>query len=192
MVEAITAKLIRRHPHVFGDGRRPGLRRRSRRCGAQIKADERRLRAEARKSAGLPQEPPTGALGRVSLTLPALSRALKLQEKAANVGFDWNDVRAVLEKLREEIAEVEAELSGGSPEALSEEVGDLLFAAANLARHLNLDPEAALRAANAKFERRFAHIEHRLAEGGRKPESAGLDEMEALWVEAKERERRIR
>jgi len=158
----------------------------------QIKADERRLRAEARKSAGLPQEPPTGALGRVPMTLPALSRALKLQEKAAKVGFDWNDVRAVLAKLREEIAEVEAELGGGSPEALSEEVGDLLFAAANLARHLNVDPEAALRAANMKFERRFAHIEHRLAEGGRQPESAGLDEMEALWVEAKERERRSR
>ena len=124
------------------------------------------------------------------LALPALLRALKLQEKAAKVGFDWNDVRAVIAKLREEIAEIEAELGGGSKEALSEEVGDLLFAAANLARHLDIDPEGALRRANAKFERRFGHIEHRLAESGRKPESADLDEMEALWVEAKGLERR--
>ena len=126
------------------------------------------------------------------MPLPALSRALKLQEKAAKVGFDWNDVRAVLAKLREEIAEVEAELGGGWPEALSEEVGDLLFAAVNLARHLNVDPEAALRAANGKFERRFAHIEHRLAEDGRKPENAGLEAMETLWVEAKERGESLR
>jgi ATP diphosphatase len=191
VVEAITAKLIRRHPHVFGEtGDLDSDAVKT--LWGQIKADERRLRAEARRAAGLPLEPPTGALGRVPMALPALSRALKLQEKAAKVGFDWNDVRAVLAKLREEIAEVEAELSSGSPEALSEEVGDLIFAAANLARHLNVDPEAALRSANIKFERRFAHIEHRLAESGRKPESADLDEMEALWVEAKERERRSR
>jgi nucleoside triphosphate diphosphatase len=189
VVEAITSKLIRRHPHVFGDALDldseavKGL-------WGRIKAEEKRLRADARAASGLPHEPAAGALGRVPLSLPALSRALKLQEKAAKVGFDWNDVRAVLAKLSEEIAEVEAELSGGSKEALSEEVGDLLFAAANLARHLNVDPEGALRAANAKFERRFAHIEHRLAENGRKPESAGLDEMETLWVEAKHLERR--
>jgi nucleoside triphosphate diphosphatase len=189
VVEAITSKLIRRHPHVFGDALDldseavKGL-------WGRIKAEEKRLRADARAASGLPHEPAAGALGRVPLSLPALSRALKLQEKAAKVGFDWNDVRAVLAKLSEEIAEVEAELSGGSKEALSEEVGDLLFAAANLARHLNVDPEGALRAANAKFERRFAHIEHRLAENGRKPENAGLDEMETLWVEAKHLERR--
>jgi ATP diphosphatase len=189
VVEAITAKLIRRHPHVFGETGNLDSNAVKALWG-RIKADERRLRAESRHSAGLPQEPPAGALGRVPVNLPALSRALKLQQKAAKVGFDWNDVRAVLAKLHEEIAEVEAALSDGPPEALSEEVGDLLFAAANLARHLDVDPEAALRAANAKFERRFAHIEHRLAEGGRKPESAGLDEMEALWIEAKRLERR--
>ena len=98
---------------------------------------------------------------------------------------DWNDVRAVLAKIREEVREVEAEIQEGSPQALASEVGDLLFAAANLARHLKVDPEAALRGANLKFERRFAHIETRLAEGGRTPESASLDEMEQLWVEAK-------
>ena len=121
--------------------------------------------------------------------MPALSRALKLQEKAGKVGFDWNDARAVLAKIREEIAEVEAEIAEGSAEALIGEVGDLLFAAVNLARHLKVDPEAALRGANAKFERRFAHIEDRLAEGGRTPESASLDEMERLWAEAKAKER---
>jgi ATP diphosphatase len=191
VVEAITAKLIRRHPHVFGktDALDPVA---VKALWADIKADERRLRAEARVASGLPPEPAAGALGRVPLSLPGLSRALRLQEKAAKVGFDWNDVRAVLAKLREEIAEVEAELGGGSPESLSEEVGDLLFAAANLARHLDVDPETALRSANAKFERRFAHIERRLAERGRKAESAALDEMEALWVEAKDLERRSR
>ena len=124
-------------------------------------------------------------LGGVPLALPALSRALKLQQNAGRVGFDWSDVRAVLAKLGEEIAEVEAEIAGGSPESLAGEVGDVLFAAVNLARHLKVDPEAALRGANAKFERRFAHIENRLAANGRRPESADLDEMEALWTEAK-------
>ncbi|HME85964.1 MAG TPA: nucleoside triphosphate pyrophosphohydrolase [Roseiarcus sp.] len=187
VVEAITAKLVRRHPHVFGNAESLDSEAVKALWG-RIKADEERLRIEARASAGLAPEAPGGALGRVPLALPALSRALKLQEQAAKVGFDWNDVRAVLAKLREEIAEVEAEVSGGSHEALSDEVGDLLFAVANLARHLDVDPEAALRAANAKFARRFAHIEHRLAESGRKPESADLEEMEALWVEAKELE----
>ncbi len=130
-------------------------------------------------------EAPSSALGGVPLSLPALLRALKLQEKAGKVGFDWDDVHAVVAKLREEVAEVEAEISGRSAEKLSDEVGDLLFAAVNLARHLGVDPEAALRGANAKFERRFAHIEQRLAERGRKPEGADLDEMDALWLEAK-------
>ena len=114
---------------------------------------------------------------------------LKLQERAGKVGFDWNDVRAVLAKLGEEIAEVEAEIANGSAQTLSGEVGDLLFTAVNLARHLKVDPEAALRGANAKFERRFAHIESRLAEDGRTPEGASLDEMESLWAEAKAQER---
>ena len=112
-----------------------------------------------------------------------------MQERAGKVGFDWNDVRAVLAKLAEEIAEVEAEIADGSAQTLADEVGDLLFAAVNLARHLKVDPEAALRGANAKFERRFAHIESRLGERGRTPESASLDEMEQLWTEAKLKER---
>ena len=132
---------------------------------------------------------PRGALSGVPAALPALTRALKLQEKASKVGFDWAEARAVLAKLREEIEEIEAEISSGDAQAAAGEVGDLLFAAANLARHLGVDPEAALRGTNAKFERRFAHIEARLGAEGRGPATASLDEMEALWVEAKRGER---
>ncbi len=122
--------------------------------------------------------------------MPALTRALKLQEKAARVGFDWDDVRGVVAKLREEIAETEAEIAAGAQDKLMGEIGDLIFAAVNLARTVEVDPEAALRGANAKFERRFSHIERRLAEDGRRPDGAGLDEMEALWLEAKSLERK--
>ena len=191
VVEAITAKLIRRHPHVFGDAREldaEGVKA----LWGRIKADEKRAREEARGPEHVRAAAPPSALGGIPLSLPALSRALKLQEKAGKVGFDWDDVRAVVAKLREEISEVEAELGNLSAEKLSDEVGDLLFAAVNFARHLDIDPEAALRRANAKFERRFAHIEQRLAESGRKPECVDLDEMEALWLEAKRLERRAR
>jgi nucleoside triphosphate diphosphatase len=185
VVEAITTKLVRRHPHVFGDAGTLSSDQVQALWG-RIKAEEKRAR-RALEAKGA--EAKSGALDGVPLALPALSRAMKLQEKAGKVGFDWNDVRAVLEKIREEIIEVEAEIAQGSAHALSGEVGDLLFAAVNLARHLKVDPEAALRGANAKFERRFAHIENRLAEGGRIPEAATLDEMERLWAEAKAGER---
>ncbi len=191
VVEAITAKLIRRHPHVFGDARELDPQAVKVLWG-RIKADEKRARAEARQSAGVSAEARSGALSGVPLSLPALSRALKLQEKAGKVGFDWDDLRAVVAKLREEVAEVEAEIGERSAEKLSDEVGDLLFAAVNLARHLRVDPEAALRGANAKFERRFAHIEQRLSESGRGPEGVDLDEMETLWLEAKGLERQAR
>ena len=184
VVEAITMKLIRRHPHVFGEAGAMDAKGVKALWG-RIKDEEKRARAEIS-----PEPKPEGALAGVPVALPALTRALKLQEKAGKVGFDWNDAGAVIAKLREEIAEVEAELEEGSPETLIAEIGDLLFAAVNLARHAKADPEAALRAANAKFERRFAHIEGRLADNGRKPESADLDEMEALWTEAKARERK--
>jgi nucleoside triphosphate diphosphatase len=189
VVEAITTKLIRRHPHVFADARDLDPAQVKALWG-RIKAEEKQERAEARGKAGLPTDAPQGALGGVPLALPALTRALKLQEKAGKVGFDWNDPRAVIAKLREEIEEVEAEIAGGRAEALMGEVGDLLFAAVNLARHLDVDPDAALRRTNAKFERRFAHIESRLAERGERPETASLDAMERLWVEAKANERR--
>jgi nucleoside triphosphate diphosphatase len=191
VVEAIVAKLVRRHPHVFGDARATDAES-VKAIWGRVKENEKRERAEARHRAGLAPDAPQGALGGVPIALPALSRALRLQEKAGKVGFDWNDARAVIAKLREEIDEVEAELSEGNKELLSGEIGDLLFAVVNLARHLKADPEAALRLANAKFERRFAHIERRLAETGRGPESADLDEMEALWTEAKTLERQSR
>jgi ATP diphosphatase len=191
VVEAITAKLVRRHPHVFGDANAPSSVAVKALWG-RIKAEEKRAKSEARAMRGLPKQAPSGALDGVPLALPALTRAMKLQEKAGKVGFDWNDVRAVLAKVREELAEVEAEIVTGSAQSLAGEVGDLLFAAVNLARHLKVDPEAALRGANAKFEQRFAHIENRLAEDGRAAEGSSLDEMESLWVEAKARERRTR
>lgn len=188
VVEAITTKLVRRHPHVFGAANaRSSVAVKA--LWGRIKAEEQRTKSESRARRGLPKESPPGALDGVPLPLPALSRAMKLQEKAGKVGFDWDDVRMVLAKVGEEIAEVETEIAAGSAQSLSGEVGDLLFAVVNLARHLKVDPEAALRGANAKFERRFAYIEDRLAESGRTPESAGLDEMEQLWVEAKAKER---
>ena len=188
VVEAITTKLVHRHPHVFGDA---GTLTSDEVKGlwGRIKAEEKQAKLASEARRGGPPETKSGALDGVPLALPALSRALKLQEKAGKVGFDWNDVRAVLEKIREEIVEVEEEIVEGSALAQSNEVGDLLFAAVNLARHLKIDPEAALRSANAKFERRFAHIEMRLAEGGRTLEGASLDEMEQLWTEAKAGER---
>src|ERR1700734_2586324 len=188
VLEAITAKLVRRHPHVFGDAKAFSPDE-AKALWGRIKADEKRAKLASDEKAGRQTEAKSGALDGVPLALPALSRAMKLQEKAGKVGFDWNDVRAVLEKIREEIVEVEAEIAEGSAQALSGEVGDLLFAAVNLARHLKVDPETALRSANAKFERRFAHIENRLAEGCRTPEGASLDEMERLWDEAKVQER---
>jgi len=174
VVEAITAKMIRRHPHVFGNARNL--------TPDQVKSLWGEIKAS--EKAGKPA-PPQGALAGVPLGMPALTRALKLQEKAGKVGFDWNDPRAVIAKIREEIDEVEVELGAGREENAKAELGDVLFAMANLARHLKADPEAALRGTNAKFERRFAYIEAALTKWGLKPVQASLAEMEALWNEAK-------
>ena len=129
------------------------------------------------------------ALAGVPVALPALTRALKLQNKAGKVGFDWNDPKAVLAKIREEADEIEAALDAGDRDNAVREVGDLLFAVVNLARHLDADPEATLRAANVKFERRFAAIENALAARGKSPKDATLAEMDALWDEAKASEK---
>jgi ATP diphosphatase len=189
VVRAITAKLIRRHPHVFGDaGRLPTEAVNA--LWAEIKAGEKRAKAQERERLGLPPEPPAGVLGGVPVALPGLTRALKLQEKAGAVGFDWNDIGSVLDKIVEEAREIaEARAANKGREALADEVGDLLFAAVNLARHLGVDPEAALRGTNAKFERRFRSIEAALEAKGSNPAEATLDEMDALWNEAKRRER---
>lgn len=186
VVEAITAKLIRRHPHVFGDTRDltpeqvKGLWER-------IKAEEKAERKAKRAARGNVDQ--TGALSGVPASMTALTRALKLQEKAGKVGFDWNDPMAVLAKIREEAEEIEEEIESGDRELAAAEVGDLLFAAVNLARHLGVDPETALRGTNAKFERRFGSIERALAADGKKPEDATLAEMDALWEAAKAAEK---
>jgi nucleoside triphosphate diphosphatase len=199
VIDAIATKMIRRHPHVFGTpeeraaGVTPGFWD----------------RAKATERAG---KPPAGVLDDVPIGLPALTRAIKLQNKAAKVGFDWPSLQPVLAKLKEELAEFEAEIAehgvrpGGSDTggeaavtvsdppgltpppnaaAIEEEFGDLLFVLANVARHLKLDAEGALRGANEKFVRRFRYIEEQLAERGRTPEQSGLAEMDALWDEAK-------
>jgi ATP diphosphatase len=186
VVHAITAKLVRRHPHVFADA--GGLDARA--VNAQwdeIKAQEKAERA-ARQVADRDAGRASGALAGVPVGLPALTRAFKLQEKAGKVGFDWNDPLAVLAKIREETQEIAAELSSGKTDAARAEAGDLLFAVVNLARHLGADPEAVLRAANAKFERRFGYIEERLAAAGKTPAQSTLAEMDGLWNEAKQRE----
>jgi ATP diphosphatase len=187
VVQTLTEKLIRRHPHVFGEAR--GMTPEAvKGLWDRIKADEKAMKAKAHAVNGSAPKAPEGALAGVPVTLPALTRALKLQAKAGKVGFDWNDPLAVLAKIREEADEIEAEITSGKQAAAAAEVGDLLFAVVNLARHLDADPEAVLRATNRKFERRFAAIEHALAERGKSPQGSTLAEMDALWDEAKARE----
>jgi nucleoside triphosphate diphosphatase len=188
VVEAITEKLVRRHPHVFGDARGLDVEEVNA-LWDRIKAQEKAERAARRViDATDARERSKGALAGVPAALPALMRAFKLQEKAGRVGFDWNDPLAVLAKIREEADEIAAALGSDEPRAAQEEVGDLLFAVANLARHLGADPEAALRTANEKFERRFGYIEQALAAAGKTPERSTLAEMDELWNEAKSRE----
>lgn len=188
VVDGITAKLIRRHPHVFPDGdlyAAPDAARLEEAAVKQrweeLKAEERAAKAEAPEQLSL--------LDDVPQALPALSRAAKLQKRAAQVGFDWPEALPVLDKVREELDEVLEAMSENDPQAIAEELGDLLFAVANLARHLKVEPEAALRAANGKFERRFRFIEQALREAGRPIENCSLDELDALWGEAKKQEK---
>lgn len=189
VVEAITTKLIRRHPHVFGDARDLSPAEVKALWG-RIKAQEKADKARARAQAGLPEPAEAkGVLAGVPTSLPSLTRAWKLQAKASSVGFDWNDARLVLDKVREETAEIEEALAGGDKAAIQEEIGDLLFVIANLARHVDADPEACLTAANAKFERRFAGIEEALEQQGREPQQATLEELEELWQQVKRAER---
>lgn len=202
VVEGVTRKMIRRHPHVFGDedARSPadvdGL-------WARIKAEERAETAAARATLGVVSrqslEKVPSILDPIAAALPALTRAVKLQDKAAKAGFDWPSLAPVFEKLKEEMTELEEvalphDPRGATPQqssagdaqaAIKEEFGDLLFVMANVARHLRIDPEDALRAANAKFVRRFNHIERRLEAQGRGPAQSTLEEMDALWDEAK-------
>jgi ATP diphosphatase len=186
IVEAITAKMIRRHPHVFGDLDAKDASVVKERWEA-IKGEEKAERA-ARRSGNGQFRAADSILEKVALALPALTRAVRLQERAGTVGFDWDDPYAVLAKIREEVEEFERELDcfDRDDERLEEEFGDILFAVTNLGRHLAIDPETALRRANAKFVERFRHIEAELHNRGRDLKDASLEEMEALWVAAKQ------
>lgn len=176
---AINRKMIDRHPHVFGSES-------ARDAASQTAAWETTKAAERAGKA----KPGDSVLDGVALALPALLRAEKLQKRAARVGFDWGAPGPVIDKIEEEIGELRAEVASGAPaDRLTDEIGDVLFAVANLARHLSIDPEAALRATNEKFTRRFRYVERNLEAQGRSPEAASLEEMEALWVEAKRAER---
>jgi len=176
VAHSIAAKMIRRHPHVFGEAAARDARAQTLAWEA-VKATERAARAE------------TGTLAGVPPGLPALTRAAKLTRRAARIGFDWPDAASVLDKLEEEAAELRAELAAGARDRLADEVGDLLFVLANLARKLDFDPEATLAAANRKFEGRFAQVEARLAARGLAPADVPLEAMEAEWQAVKADER---
>ena len=184
VVDGITAKLVRRHPHLFPDGDlygpldQPRLTEQEVKLRwEQIKAEERALRADGGQ--------PLSLLDDVPQVLPALTRASKLQGRAAQVGFDWPDTAPVLAKVAEELAELEQAISSGEKEAITDELGDLLFSVVNLARHLNVNPESALRAGNDKFEGRFRFIEQALREMGRDIDNCSLKELDELWDRAK-------
>ncbi len=175
VANGISDKMVARHPHVFGPDSRDKTAEQQSLDWERIKAAERAKKAE------------TGVLDGVALGLPALMRAVKLQKRAARVGFDWPETDEVIDKIVEEAQELR---EASDPDHAREEFGDLLFVMANLARHMDIDPEDALRAANAKFTRRFGHIEAALAAQGRRPQDSDLAEMDALWDAAKAEERR--
>ncbi len=176
VAEAIVAKMLRRHPHVFG-GTSAATQAAVNDNWERIKAAER-----AEKHSG---DGPSSVLDGVARALPALARAEKLQRRASRVGFDWGAPEPILDKIAEEIGELGAELATADKAKITDELGDVLFAVVNLARHLEIDAEVALRGTNAKFERRFKYIEKMLLLDGRAPEESTLDEMDALWREAK-------
>lgn len=190
VVDGITRKLVRRHPHVFPDGDLHGPLDLPRLDEATIKRRWEEIKAEERaEKAAAPEQ--LSLLDDVPAALPALSRAAKLQKRAANVGFDWADATPVVAKIQEELDEVREAMANGQATQVAEEVGDLLFVMVNLARHLQVDAEDALRQANAKFERRFRYIEEALKAQGRTPQEASLEEMDAFWDAAKVEEKGV-
>lgn len=192
VVAGVSAKMLRRHPHVFAETGTPST------GTAQVRVAWEEIKAAEREAKAARREPveaaaPASLLADVPRALPGLARAVKLQRRAASVGFDWGDARLVLAKIREEIDEIEEALderdagTAADADAVTGEIGDLIFALANLARHADVDPEEALRGTNAKFERRFAFIERELAARGSSPAASTLAEMDALWDAAKAR-----
>ena len=190
VVEGITQKMIRRHPHVFGtdnvSAEEYSAKGMAEGTWERIKAEEKAEAAEARAAKGLaPKHPNQFLLDDVPGSLPALACAVKLQKKASKVGFDWNDPHAVISKIREELDEFEVELETGVKSKQQEELGDILFALANLARHQKINPDTALRGTNQKFRNRFAYIEKNIASEGETIETASLEIMDKLWNAAK-------
>ncbi len=180
VARAISDKMVRRHPHVFAEAEERDAKSQTVAWEAQ-KADERAARAATEGRS-------VSALDGVISSLPAITRAMKLQKRAARVGFDWPSTAEVFDKIDEELSEIKEEISADATHnRLADEIGDLLFVVVNLARHLKVDPDAALRGTNAKFERRFRYLEARLAEDGKALEESSLEEMERLWQEAKQR-----
>ena len=177
VVEGICAKMIRRHPHVFGDDE-------AKTAGA-VKGFWDKIKAQEDAARATEQPGSASVLDGIPVALPALARAVKLQCKAARIGFDWPEIEPVIDKIEEEIAELKVEIVSGDQKRAEEELGDLMFALANLARHLRIEPEAALQSANAKFSRRFKSVETKLSENGIAADDATLSEMEALWEEVK-------
>ncbi len=181
VVDVLVAKLLRRHPHVFPDGTLES------RAGDTSQRDEAAIKAnwEATKQAERAAKGSQGVLSDVPTGLPGLTRAHKLQKRAANVGFDWPDIGGVIAKLEEEIAELKESITEGEPAAIEGEVGDVLFSCVNLARHLKVDSESAIRTTNRKFEQRFGYIEQNLRGKGKSVSDVNLDELESLWQAAK-------
>jgi ATP diphosphatase len=190
VVDAITRKMIRRHPHVFavsGADTPDAVKVQ----WEEIKVEEKRERAERRARRGIAEDFKTGFLGSVQRTFPALTEALKLQERAAKVGFDWSAPEPILDKIEEEIDELRVALASGDKTKVSDELGDLIFAVVNIGRHVKADPEQALRGTNTKFRRRFNHIETTLAAEGETLNGASLERMEDIWQAAKAIERQL-
>ncbi|QND47124.1 nucleoside triphosphate pyrophosphohydrolase [Rhizobium lusitanum] len=190
VVEAITRKMIRRHPHVFAvsSADTPDAVKLQ---WDEIKAEEKRERAERRTKRGISEDFKSGFLGSVQRSFPALTEALKLQERAAKVGFDWSAPEPILDKIEEEIGELRVALASGDKAKVSDELGDLIFAVVNIGRHVKTDPEQALRGTNTKFRRRFNHIETTLEAEGETLEAASLQRMEDIWQAAKAIERQL-
>lgn len=190
VVEAVTHKMIRRHPHVFArsDADTPAAVKLQ---WDDIKQAEKRERKERRAARGLPEDPLRGHLGFVQRSFPALVEALKLQERAAKVGFDWSEPAPILDKIEEEIGELREALRNDDKRAVADELGDLIFALVNIGRHVGADPEMALRGTNTKFRNRFSHIEDSLSANGESLEAATLERMEELWQAAKKIERSL-
>jgi nucleoside triphosphate diphosphatase len=190
VVEAITRKMIRRHPHVFArsDADTPDAVKKQ---WDEIKQAEKRERAERRVQRGISEDFKAGFLGSVQRSFPALTEALKLQERAAKVGFDWSAPEPILDKIAEEVEELRVALREGDKSKVSDELGDLIFAVVNIGRHVKADPEQALRGTNTKFRRRFGHIEQVLEKEGETLEAASLERMEEIWQAAKAIERAV-